>query len=409
MNNTHRAMTVRLLAGALALGLASGAFAQYPVGTRDITFYDPDRDRNIPTDLYYPAIAAGSNQAPADPPPNGFPAVAVGHGYQMSAGLYAWVANDLAANGFVVAAPRTGGETFPSHGAFGLDLAFVIRALKDAGDDPASPFFGRIAATSAVMGHSMGGGSSFLAAAGDTEITAVAGFAPAETNPSAIEACEQITRPVLIFAGSRDCVTPPAEHQIPMYAALPDGWRTLVTVTGASHCQWAAYSFLCSVGEWGCPSPTITRAQQQDLTLTLLRPWLQAVLLADGAAQLSFQDLLEQTPGITYEQEGQPVTAVPFTGPAAGIVLRAAGGNPFQGRLTLDLESARGGQANVEIFDVAGRRIRILPVTALKSGQATTLSWDGRDENGREQPAGVYLVRASAGQETTWLRVLRMR
>ena len=389
--------------------LAAAGTAEYPIGTRDVTFFDPARQRSVPTDLYYPALAGGADQPPADPPPGGFPVVSVGHGYMMGASLYAWVANGLAAGGFVVAVPRTGGEMFPSHQQFGLDLAFLTRALKEAGEDPASPFFERIAETSAVMGHSMGGGCSFLAAASDPQITAVAGFAPAETNPSAIAACEQITRPVLIFAGGHDCVTPPATHQIPMYEALPDGWRTLVTVDGASHCQWAAYSWACSFGEGSCPSPTISRSQQQGLTLSLLRPWLQAVLLDDASAEQAFQQLLETTPGIAYEQEGQAASAAPVGGSVEGLALRAVSGNPFRGRLALDLQSAVDGPATVEIFDVAGRRVRSLPVNALAPGRATTVIWDGLDSEGRRQPSGVYLVRARTAEHQAWLRVLRMR
>lgn len=392
----------------LAFCLAAPAVAQFPVGTQDVTFVDPERQREVPTNLYYPAVIAGANQAPADPPAGGFPVVAIGHGYQMSASLYAWVANDLAAHGFVAAVPRTGGELFPSHGAFGADLAFLARALKDAGQDPASPFFGRISDRTAVMGHSMGGGCSFLGAANDPGVTAVAAFAPAETNPSAIAACAQIARPALIFVGGNDCVAPADSHQIPMYQALPDGWRTMITLAGASHCQFAAYSFICGLGEGSCPPPTLTRTQQQNLTLSFLRPWLQAVLLADQAAEQTFQQLLATTPGISYQQEGQAVSAVPIDMSREVLVVRAAGQNPFRACLTLEVESSLPDPASVAIYDMAGRLVRILPAAA-PPGQTTTLTWDGRDGAGRHQPAGVYLVRVRAAQQEVSLRVLRLR
>lgn len=401
---TRRSLAMLLLIGCLAAGSAA---AQYPIGTQDVTFVDPDRQRQVPTNLYYPAVAAGANQAPADPPSGGFPVVSIGHGYQMSASLYAWVANDLAASGFVVAVPRTGGELFPSHSAFGLDLAYLTRALKEAGADPASPLFGRISDRSAVMGHSMGGGCSFLAAASDAAITAVANFAAAETNPSAIAACAEISRPVLMFAGGNDCVTPPATHQIPMYQALPDGWRTLITLGGASHCQFAAYSWTCSLGEGSCP-PSISRAQQQGLTSALLRPWLRAVLQDDAAAEQEFQDLLVTTPDIAYEQQGQVATAAPIGRDQAGLTLRAAGQNPFRERLTLDLASRAAGLATIEVFDAAGRRVRTLPAIAL-DGRTASVIWDGRDAAGRRQPAGVYLVRARVAAAEAWLRVTRLR
>ncbi len=406
---THaRPLTPGGLAVAL-LCLAATALAQYPVGTLNTTYIDAERNnRQVPVDLYYPAVAGGAGQAPADPPVGGFPVVAVGHGYLLVAGLYAWVGNGLAQDGFVVAVARTGGELFPSHPTFALDLAFLTRALKAEGADPGSAFFGRISERTAVLGHSMGGGCSFLATAGDPDITAVAGFAPAETNPSAIAACSQITRPALIFAGANDCVTPPADHQIPMYQALAGGWRTLVTVAGASHCQWAASSTICSLGEGGCTPPSISRAEQQSLTLLLLRPWLRGVLMDDAAAVAEFQELLQITSGISHEQEGLATSAPLPARPAAGLVLRAEGENPFHGRLSFSLEAARSGPVSVEVFDVAGRRVRTLAAVELVD-QARSLTWDGRDADGRTMPAGVYLIRARSGQEEAWLRATRLR
>ena len=48
------------------------------------------------------------------------------------------------------------------------------------------------------------------------------------------------------------------------------------------------------------------------------------------------------------------------------------------------------GDGSAGIFDVAGRRIRLLGRHASAGG---TLIWDGRDDVGRVVPAGVYLVR----------------
>jgi hypothetical protein len=387
-----------------ALLLVAASALAYPVGTADVTFVDPDRgDRPVPVDLYYPATADGAGQPVAAPPMGGFAAVVFGHGYQLTAGLYAWLGQGLAADGHVVAIPRTGGELFPSHAEFGLDLAFVSRALRAAGDDPASPFFGLMSDRAAVAGHSMGGGCSMLAAAGDPTVTAVANLAAAETNPSAIAVCPQIDRPALIFAGGNDCVTPPADHQIPMYQALDDGWRTLVTMDGASHCQWNAYSFICALGE-SC-SAGISRTAQQEATLQVLRPWLDAVLRDGDAA--AFQDVLDTTAGITYEQAGQ-VTAAPAPA-GGGLQLAVDGPNPFRAALGLRLAAAAGQPASVDVFDVAGRRVRTLATSVAVTDGPVALRWDGRGDDGRRAPAGVYLVRARTGVATAWLRVTRLR
>ena len=54
---------------------------------------------------------------------------------------------------------------------------------------------------SAAMGHSMGGGASFLAAAQDTGFRVLVNFAAAETTPSAITTAASHTLPRTLFAG----------------------------------------------------------------------------------------------------------------------------------------------------------------------------------------------------------------
>lgn len=66
--------------------------------------------------------------------------------------------------------------------------------------------------------------------------------------------------------------------------------------------------------------------------------------------------------------------------------------NPFRGSTSLRLALAREGQAKVAVYDLVGRRVRTL-VTGLQPAGERMLVWDGRDDGGREVPAGLYLVR----------------
>lgn len=374
----------------LAAPLVPVAFAQYAVGTIDTTFLDPARgDRLVPVDLYYPATSAGPGQPVAEPPAEGFAAVAFGHGYQISAGNYAWIAERLAGLGCVVGLPRTAGEIFPDHAQFGLDLAFAIGALRQAGADPSSRFFGRMGPRTLAMGHSMGGGCSLLAAAADPTLTAVANFAAAETDPSAIAACDQIDCSTLLFAGTNDCVTPSISHQIPMFEALI-GWRTLVTITGASHCQFNAYSFLCDLGET-C-NPDVSRAEQQDLAWLLLRPWVRALLFLDSAAAQEFQALLAAGSGFTFSQNGTPTAVPPAT--AAPATTLEAFPNPLRSAAVLRVILPAPGAVRLEIFDVKGRHLRTLVDRPLAAG-SHAFRWDGRDTRGEDVSTGVYLAQLS--------------
>ncbi|MBU2500703.1 alpha/beta hydrolase, partial [bacterium] len=384
---------LRLTVVALVLVTALPAAADFAVGTSSRTFSDPDRGgRAIGADLFYPAVSAGANQPVADPGPEGFAVVAFGHGYLLSASLYQWVAADLAAKGCVVAVARTGGELFPDHEAFGEDLAFLTRAVKALGDDAGSDLFGRLNGRSAVAGHSMGGGASFLAAASDPAISGLFAFAPAETDPSAIGASAAIGRPLLIMAGSQDCVTPPADHQIPMYQAAMTGWRTLVTLTGASHCQFNANSLTCNLGEF-C-SATISRQVQQERALAVLAPWVRSVLFAEPGALEEFRSQIAAADYLTYEEAGLPSAVGGDRG--RRLALTAEGPSPAGSRLAFRLEGAEPGPVTVEVFDLRGRLVRTWTDEAGSDGRMQG-NWNGQAAGGGPAAAGVYFVRVRTG------------
>lgn len=381
--------------------------AEFSIGHINVTYSDPARGgRAVPTDVYYPAAVGGENQPVS---PGEFPVIAFGHGFLISAGDYDWISNALVPAGYIVALPRTEGGIPPDHLAFGRDLAFLVTQLQQEGAAPASRFYQHVAPTSCVMGHSMGGGASFLAAAEQSGVTALANFAAAETNPSAIAAAETITIPALLFAGSRDCVTPPPQHQIPLYEALASECKTYVNLTGASHCQFCENNFLCNLGEGGCDPATLSRAQQQAITIEFLIPWLAAQLSADLGAWEEFQNLVENDTRVTALQ--QCVTAEISDLEAISGRLRAIP-NPSAGEVELHFQPTerRGvgesvAPATLEIFDSSGRVVYEGEFRA-----ATIVRWDGRDLRGREAPPGAYFVRAasaSGGWTTTLIRLDR--
>ena len=273
--------TTTLLVLLLALVAASTAAQSFPIGTRLITYQDPARNnRNIQTYLYYPATSAGSNQ----PVANGqFPVVVIGHGFTMTYAPYVYIANNLAAAGYIVAIPNTETGFSPSHTTFALDMAFLVDKLYDEHTNSGSPFYQHVQYDACIMGHSMGGGCTYLAAQNNPSVTATVTLAAAETNPSAIAAAANVNCPSLVFSGSADCVTPPAQHQEPIYNALPT-CKVYASLTGGGHCNFATYNFNCSFGEFTCNpnGPPMPAGTQQAIVLDLLRPWLDRFLKNDG-------------------------------------------------------------------------------------------------------------------------------
>lgn len=280
-----------------------GVFAQsYQIGHTTLSFIDTSRNnRQVPTEVYYPALAAGEDVPVAS---GQFPVLSFGHGFVITINAYSNFRDAMVPRGYILALPNTETGLLPDHLDLALDLSFILKALDSAHLNSGSIFFGHIDPHAAVMGHSMGGGAAMLAASGDSSITAVVNFAAANTNPSAILAATSIYCPALLFAGSEDCVTPPLQHQEPMYDSLASPIKTLITITGGGHCYFANYNFFCAVGEASCtPNPTISREEQQDVTFDFLNLWLDCYLKGDQDSFEIFLDSLTSSPRIDYQHK----------------------------------------------------------------------------------------------------------
>lgn len=264
--------TLLLLFTALSFQSNAQPFA---IGHTTITFNDPDRsNRSIQTEIYYPAISNGENVPVTGNQP--YPVIVFGHGFVMVWSAYQNIWEGLVPNGYIALFPRTEGNIFPSHTEFAKDLAFLVTAMQTLNTQPGSLFLGKVTNKSAVMGHSMGGGSTFLSAQYNPNISVFAALAPAETNPSAITACAAINRPTLLIAGTNDCVVPTSTNAQLMYNALNASCKSLVNLTGANHCQFAESNFNCNLGE-SC-SATINRDTQHNRVNRILLPWLNYYL-----------------------------------------------------------------------------------------------------------------------------------
>lgn len=264
--------------------MLSACGGPFPIGERSRSYLDATRERTVGALLYYPATGAG-NGAPAV---SGcaFPILSFGHGFTIPADRYRYLVDGLVPRGYVLVFPTTESGLSPSHAQFGLDLAFLPRAVAADPD-----FTAVVGAAVAVGGHSMGGGASVLAARAPA-VGAWFGLAPAETNPSAIAAAAEVGVPALILTGSRDCVTPAAQHAQPIYTALATvaSQKRWVDLDGASHCQFSDGYFTCSFGESSCGGgATISAAQQHQRTLAQLLPWLEFYVRGSGVYRDGFE------------------------------------------------------------------------------------------------------------------------
>jgi dienelactone hydrolase len=258
----------------------------YEIGHTTITFNDPNRTggfgsgggpgRQIQTEIYYPADVAGTD---VNVVVGEYPVIVFGHGFAMVWDAYANIWETLVPEGYIIAFPRTEGGLSPSHDEFGMDLALLVDEIQLLNSDATSLFFEHVADRSAIMGHSMGGGATMLAAANNANIETIIGLAPAETTPSAIQAAANITVPSLVFSADEDAVTPAAQHHTPIYDNLNSSCKYFINILGGGHCYYANPNFNCDFGEGSSGGNiTITRQEQQDIMFTYTVPWLNLYL-----------------------------------------------------------------------------------------------------------------------------------
>ena len=149
---------------------------------------------------------------------------------------------------------KTEGGLTPNHGNFGKDLKYIASTMQSENNISTSLFYNAVASKTALMGHSMGGGTSFLGAANNMDIDALVNFAAAETNPSAIAASANVTVPTLIFSGADDCVTPEASNQNLMYNNSASDCKTQASINNGVHCY---YPIQTSTVLWAKVSATV--------------------------------------------------------------------------------------------------------------------------------------------------------
>jgi PKD repeat protein len=153
---------------------------------------------------------------------------------------------------------------------------------------------------------------------------------------------------------------------------------------------------------------------------SLAGPWtrLHAARIPDrGAAGVRTYEYLDATAepgsGAFYRLEAERLDgtradyAVPYPVARAAsaphyltLWMGAPAPSPSTGTVRIDLGVPAGGASvDLALYDSAGRRVATLFAGGLSEGRQAVI-WDGRDESGRDVPAGIYFARASANGRT---------
>jgi dienelactone hydrolase len=352
----------------------------YAIGHKQITYTDPARsNRSVPCEIYYPSNTAGESTPIAS---GQFPIIVFGHGFVMGYDAYQSYWDSIVPKGYVMVFPTTEGSIFPTpnHLTYGLDLAFAVTKMQSEGNLNTSFFYQKIASTSAILGHSMGGKGSVIAASNNTNITTTVSFGMSNSNsPDAIaDYAPLVTVPAIVFSGANDCVALPADNQVPLYNALGSQCKTFISINGGSHCQFAESNFNCNFGETTCsPAPTITRDEQHVTVLSLLLPYLDNMLKNNVAAGILFMNRLTSGTSTTYLRSCS----------TSGNDLKYLNDNkfrfnpnPVESSVEIELESSEL-PAQITITDITGRKIFTKKINSSK--ESLTIS---------DLDSGSYLI-----------------
>ena len=81
--------------------------------------------------------------------------------------------------------------------------------------------------------------------------------------------------------------------------------------------------------------------------------------------------------------------------PAAVFAINRIAPNPTSGFTRIDYEIPRGGQVNLDLFNLQGEKVRRLLDVRKEAGSGSA-TWDGRNDRGESLPAGAYFMRLVA-------------
>jgi flagellar hook assembly protein FlgD len=92
----------------------------------------------------------------------------------------------------------------------------------------------------------------------------------------------------------------------------------------------------------------------------------------------------------------------------AAFELDAPTPNPFSREVSLSYGLPRSGPVEIAVFDLSGRRVRVLQQGARPAGRYH-LAWDGRNEVGVRLGSGIYFVRMDAAGQLCSRKIVLAR
>jgi hypothetical protein len=111
-----------------------------------------------------------------------------------------------------------------------------------------------------------------------------------------------------------------------------------------------------------------------------------------GGAWIAWQDFRGGSNWDVYASRMSGGGQVLAAGQGSAIAEARTWPNPFQDRVRMDFALPAAETVRMRVFDIHGRRVADLGTTALGAG-SHEITWDGRNDDGRRAPEGLYFLR----------------
>jgi cytochrome c553 len=111
---------------------------------------------------------------------------------------------------------------------------------------------------------------------------------------------------------------------------------------------------------------------------------------------------------VVLEDIGTGVDDIAPSGSPLVFEFAGARPNPFRLHTTLCFSLPVPQRVRLSVFDLAGRRVRVL-VDEVREAGRHDVSWDGRDEAGRGLASGIYFVRLQGEERSLTGRIVRVK
>ena len=230
---------------------------------------------SVSAKVYFPVDVGGA----ATPAVGHWPVISFGHGFNIGYLNYENILQHLASWGFIIVNPDVQNGFAVDHLEFAKQLKACILWAQAGNSDTTSILFDRVDMNSGSMGHSMGGGATYLLPSVFPGVTAICGLTPAETTPSAVDALDSVSVPVQVISGSADNVASESTNQQPMYDNIssPKQW---VSLTGAGHCRFTDGPTICDLVS--APG-SLSNSETQNLTKRYATAFFSYYLAGDSS------------------------------------------------------------------------------------------------------------------------------